>query len=485
MQLRWLPSSDLDITAAISGESIDDGVFPLTDINSAKTNPYHIAYDHEGRNERDGLGSSLRISWDMPLGNLTSITAYRKYNDEVDNDQDFMPLEIMTAREKIDDRQLTQEFRLSSPDNQGMFQWITGAYLYKRDQDHLLDLNFSSIAASMDIVPMPLTTVADAEKETTGWAVFGQGTVSFLEKFRFVAGLRYEREENSIDRDYQMISGGMEIPGMGNHLNASREKGVFLPKIQLSYQVNPQIMLYASTARGYRSGGFNTDFTDMADLAFDPEYSWNYETGIKSSWLDNRLIANAAFFYIDLEDQQVTNVLSSASTVIRNAGESKSTGFELEGSALVAKGLTVDGSFGYTRSEYRTYFDKITGVDYAGNSTPLAPEYTWNLGIQYTLPLMESFPFPGKTEPLFWITRADIRGVGKFYWDDANTLSQEPYELVSLRTGVETENFSLTFWAKNLFDEQYNAIAFAFAGSSAIAQTGDPRQIGVSLKFRF
>ncbi len=467
VQLRWLPSSEMDITAAISGERIDDGVFPLTDMGAAESRPHHVAYNYKGEDNRDSLGSSLRISYDMPWCRLISVTALRSYDDDVDNDQDFTPVDIVVAREKVDDRQFTQELRLHSLEKDKRFQWIMGAYLYAKDQDHLLELHFKEAAASMELVPMAMSSVADATKETRGWALFGQGTLSFWDNFELLAGLRYEREKNSIDRVSHIVSGGQTVPGMDTVLESDKEKGVILPKVQLSYAINPELMVYGSVARGYRSGGFNTDFTDMADLSFAPEYSWNYESGIKSSWFDKRLIVNAAFFYINLEDQQITNVLSSASTVIRNAGKSRSTGFELEGSALLGDGF------------------QVPGLDYAGNSTPLVPRSTWHLGAQYSFLLLENFPFFGQGQPLFWINRAEIQGVGKFYWNDANTLYQDPYELVNLRSGFETENFAVTFWVKNLFDEQYNAVAFAFAGSSAIAQAGDPRQFGLTLKLRF
>lgn len=80
---------------------------------------------------------------------------------------------------------------------------------------------------------------------------------------------------------------------------------------------------------------------------------------------------------------------------------------------------------------------------------------------------------------------AELQGVGKFYWNDANTLKQDPYELVNLRTGLETDNYSITFWAKNVFDKKYNCVAFAFSGSSALAQVGAPRSFGVTFRADF
>ena len=429
MQLRWMPTDKLDVTANVDGEKVNDGVFPLTDMDQADKNPHHVSYNYEGRDKRDTLGSSLRVAYDAPWFKVTSITAYRGYNDVTRNDQDFTPYDLITAREDIKDRQFTQEFRFASPEGSRPPKWLGGLYLYKKHQDHTLDLNYGQGAADMGMVPMAMTNAADSDIKTYGYAVFGQATYTLFDKLDLTAGLRYEYEKNKLD--------------------------------------------YAS------------DYDVQRGVAYKPEYSWNYEVGFKSSWFNNRVNFNTSLFYIDLSDQQVTQVLPTANTVIRNAGKSRSMGFEVEASALITEGLLFEGSFGYTDAKYRRYSDKVSGMDYAGNRTPLAPEYTYNLALQYSLPLLESFDFFHKEDSLTWITRAELQGVGKFYWNDANTLKQDPYELVNLRTGLETDNYSITFWAKNVFDKKYNCVAFAFSGSSALAQVGAPRSFGVTFRADF
>ena len=367
----------------------------------------------------------------------------------------------------------------------GPLKWLGGLYLYKKHQDHTLDLNYGQGAADMGMVPMAMTNAADSDIKTYGYAVFGQATYTLFDKLDLTAGLRYEYEKNKLDYASDYLAGGMVVPGMSSDIRGRKHDDVFLPKAQIAYRWTPDFMTYAGVSRGYRSGGFNTSFLDVSDLAFDPEYSWNYEVGFKSSWFNNRVNFNTSLFYIDLSDQQVTQVLPTANTVIRNAGKSRSMGFEVEASALITEGLLFEGSFGYTDAKYRRYSDKVSGMDYAGNRTPLAPEYTYNLALQYSLPLLESFDFFHKEDSLTWITRAELQGVGKFYWNDANTLKQDPYELVNLRTGLETDNYSITFWAKNVFDKKYNCVAFAFSGSSALAQVGAPRSFGVTFRADF
>lgn len=119
MQLHWMPTDKLDVTADVDGEKVNDGVFPLTDVDQADKNPHHVFYDYEGRDKHDTLGSSLRVAYDAPWLKMTSITAYRRYSDVTRNDQDFTPYDLITAREDIKDRRFTQEFRLASPEGSG------------------------------------------------------------------------------------------------------------------------------------------------------------------------------------------------------------------------------------------------------------------------------------------------------------------------------------------------------------------------------
>lgn len=137
-----MPTDKLDVTANVDGEKVNDGVFPLTDMDQADKNPHHVSYNYEGRDKRDTLGSSLRVAYDAPWFKVTSITAYRGYNDVTRNDQDFTPYDLITAKEDIKDRQFTQEFRFASPEGSGPLKWLGGLYLYKKHQDHTLDLNY-------------------------------------------------------------------------------------------------------------------------------------------------------------------------------------------------------------------------------------------------------------------------------------------------------------------------------------------------------
>ena len=471
VRMRFTPTENLDITANIDGEKIDDGAFPLGRLEALRKRPRHIAYDYEGSYKRDGWGSSLNVAYGTPWFKLTSITAFRKFDDSADNDQDFTILPLITADETIDDEQFTQELRFASPNSNSDLKWLAGFFGFNKKKKHNLHLGF---APGVAIPWLPLDRVTDSDLTTSGMAFFGQATYTLYENLDLTFGLRYDYEKADIDNVMTMKSNGYSLGG--DKMSESENSDAFLPKLQIAYHWTTGFMSYAGVSRGYRSGGFNTAYMDASDIHFDPEYSWNYEIGFKSSWLDNRLKVNTSLFFIDLEDQQVVQLLPSADTVIRNAGKSRSMGMEMELIALLCKGLTLDAGFGYTDAEYREYKDPLAGTDYSGNTTIMAPEYTYNLGLEYRKDLSKTWGFFARTE---------LIGIGPFYWNDANNLKQDAYQLVNLNLGLERDNMDLIFWSRNLFDEEYEAVAFEFPGSDPVGQSGDPLTFGVTLRMRF
>ena len=470
--LRWLPSDTQDVSLAFNAEQLRDGAFPLAKLKDLDTDSSTVAFDREGTYNRDSTATHLKVSWQLPWFDLTSVSAYRDYEDEASNDQDFTTYPMITSHETIDDKEFSQELRLASRDEaNARVKWLAGFYGYKKDKDHLMALDF---APGMYPVPGAVRRLTDSNVTTTGTDLFGQATLRATEHLSLTAGLRYDHEKSEIDHTMDTTSGGTTL--MDSSVDASDTQDAWLPKLQLDYRWTPGLMTYVGVSKGYRSGGFNTSHLDPKDLTFDSEFSWNYETGVKSSWFDNQLTVNASLFYIELKDQQVVQLLPSADTVIRNVGESRSMGVEVESSALLAPGLTLDAGFGYTDAEFKDYKDNVSGADYTGNEAMMAPSYTYNLALTYRRPINHTWDA---------FTRSELNGTGSFYWDTANTIKEEDYELVNLSMGLESERYDIVLWAKNLLDTDYRVVAFEFPGSDPVGQSGDPLTAGVTFRARF
>ncbi|MEZ0574755.1 TonB-dependent receptor [Halodesulfovibrio aestuarii] len=472
--LRWMPSQDLDVILTVDGERIDDGAYPITRLSQVKNDPHRYSHDTSGSDERDSFGTSLRTKYDAEALTITSITSYRHYDDRVYNDQDFMPIPMMTSKQNLHDSQVTQEFRFASPKDNGNWKWLGGLYGFYHERDDNLILDF---APGVMLPTVGVTSDTDSIVDTMGTAVFGQATYTLFDKLDLTAGLRLDYERSAID--YENKLNGMQATKFDDSVNNNS----LLPKFQIAYHLTDDVMTYATISRGYRSGGFNTAFLKTSDRTFDPEYSWNYELGAKTSWFNNRVNFNAAAFYITIEDQQVTTTLPNANTVIRNAGKSHNMGFELEGNAILFEGLTAEANFGYTYAEFTKYKDGST--DYKDNQAPFVPRYTYLGALQYRRPLIKEFNYLWNTGSLDLFARAEVQGTGPFYWDVANNLKQDPYEIFNFRVGFETEYFDIIAWCRNAFDKKYAKIAFDSGAGYALGQAGDPQTFGLTLRARF
>ena len=187
------------------------------------------------------------------------------------------------------------------------------------------------------------------------------------------AGLRYESWQEELNRDAQLFEDldGNVTPSAtpisaidGSDINGD----AFLPKLALSYEINPNLIAYSSITRGYRPGTHNYLAFADEELIVDAEDSWNYEIGVKTSWLDDRLGINLSAFYNDINDAQVL-VLDDSLTFgdISNA-QARAIGAELEMRATPFDGFDIIAGLGYTDAEYTDYTNEITGENFDGNA---------------------------------------------------------------------------------------------------------------------
>lgn len=137
-----------------------------------------------------------------------------------------------------------------------------------------------------------------------------------------------------------------------NHQNFNE----FTPTAGLQYHFTPDLMGYASYAKGFKTGGWTTRLTaplpaGSAAQSFGPETDQTYELGLKSEWLDHHLIVNAATFYSKYDGIQLTYQVST-SPVTENAGDAAIKGLELEVQSIVSNHFSLSGSLGYMDAYY-------------------------------------------------------------------------------------------------------------------------------------
>ena len=475
--LRWLPEEGKEFNLVLSTANDEYGVFALQPIDQVKKHPHKAWFDHSGETSKEVYTASL--TGDIKVGakgKFTSISSAQRLNFKSDNDYDFSEYDFNVMTHTSHNWQFSQELRYSHGDDSDMFRWVAGLYGWYIDQDDI-----TNVENGQDIAMYGLTPGDVNEKKFTvkssGIAAFGQGTLTLFERLDLTFGLRgeYEHKKAHIkDGDYMS---GSYLENFNVRPTVHFKE--LLPKFTAAYRITDDIMPYVTISRGYRSGGFNSKFdsNDSNSLSFDPEYSMNYETGIKMSWLDKRLHTNISAFYITLEDMQVNvGVPGQNVMMVDNAGKAVSKGVELEVLLRPIAGLEISGSYGFTDMEFKKFEDDTKGVDYGGRTPPYVPVQNYSLAAQYRHPINDFYNF---------FVRAEVTGIGKQYWNHSNSEKQREYNLVNAQIGLESDNFDIYLYGKNLTDAEYRKTGYETGTGAVYAQSGDPLTVGVNLVIKF
>lgn len=477
MKLRWLPTDDLDVNVTLDAQRHDDGAYPArrTERNAlvkagtfGADEPFHYSHDFESEQENDCWGTTLDATYRTGFGELSSVTGYRDYESDEHIDGDFSPLDRMRKHWIQQERDWSQEFRLASPKDESPISWVVGTYLFSLEADTEVTNLFGSATGTPG-----KTVLFDTERTNTGAALFGQVDHELVEGVDLTLGLRLEHEHAEAESK-RVDTTAAGVSNTVNSIDESQDFSAALPKLALAWHPVEDCMLYASVAGAHRSGGFNDASAPTGKETFSEEHSWQYEAGVKSQFLDNRLLFNVAVFHISIEDEQLP--LFDATTLqnyTANAGRSHRLGVEAETRFMVVEGLELSASYSWIEAEYDSYNDTDGGVDYGGNQVFCVPEYTYALGASYRHKVVDGWDAFG---------RVDLAGTGSRYFDDANTVKGAEYELVNLRLGIEGEHLDCHVWAKNLLDEEYVVFENVAGG---FAEDGAPRTVGVTVTYRF
>ncbi|MBQ1542496.1 MAG: TonB-dependent receptor [Caulobacteraceae bacterium] len=429
---------------------------------------------------RNQWGASARVYWSAPVGQVTSITGYRRSQSGEDYSGTGASYEFLTGtasqavnRDVDQVGLLSQELRYASPKwEHGDF--VAGAYL--SDEDAKRQLRARSLAARTGAVSADVLT--DQSVKTRSYAVFVDGVVHLPAEFDLTLGARYTHDEKIAS----LLRTDFIRPATGSFsardLKASWSE--LTPRAVLSWSPQPDLRVYASVTRGYTAGGFNTDAATLAALTlpFAPETVTNYELGVKSQWLENRLQINAAVFHMDYEDKQelffnnLTRVLT-----ITNAAQATAKGGEIEIRYKPTSWLNLMANYGYLDTRYDNFVIP-GGVVNTGNPLGSSPVNRGALAADVDLPLGSAGYLIGSASWAY--TDGYYTGATK----DPN-LYVGAYALTNLTLGYEAPSraWRISAWVKNLTDVEY---LLTPSTQGVLAEyLGEPRTWGVMLSARF
>jgi iron complex outermembrane recepter protein len=322
----------------------------------------------------------------------------------------------------------------------------------------------------------------DRDTETRSAAAFADFTWHATARLDVSAGLRYTDDTVTVG---EVTRRTITIP-----TGTDRDEGGFddvSPRVAVSFRPRDGMQLYASAAKGYKVGGFNSTATTVLPAIqkrFGEETAWNYEVGYKALFAGDRVQLTAAAFWFDWKDLQVRgqDVLTQRQFV-QNAADAESKGGELELVARATEWLTLRASYGRVDAEFGRFPNAVNTAgavfNATGNRIPYSPENTYSASVDVDAPL-------GAYRGYF---RADWTYVDDQFFDAENSQARliPAYDVLDLRVGVTRGAWDFALFLKNALDEEYvlgNQNLETFLSGDQVA-IGQPRTFGGTVRFRF
>jgi iron complex outermembrane receptor protein len=507
-----------EVIAALGGTVLPNGPYDRK-----------VKFDGGLETKLTNSGLSAQVDWNLDFATLTSITAYRYYDQYNQTDTDFTDLSLVAynASSSIT-KSFSQELRLASK-GKSRLDWLAGLYYFNQDMTSGGPTTYGSdlrafadllsggyVGFVEEIMELPAGTYFAVGQglvreryaqtsETT--AAFGSLDFHATDKLTLSAGLRYEAASKNVKSDIviddpfaaidfstflggalEALSGLQFYPPVDNfakRVNESDTSG----KGTVTYAFTDDVNAYASYAHGVKAGGFNLATTaSQSGFWFDPERIDAYELGLKARAWNDRLTANVALFDQKVKDYQAS-VFNGTAFILENAGSIRLKGVELDATALLARGLLASLGVAYLDGKIESFpngpcptLATTPSCDLSGKDVPDAPDWTISGSLTYEWPL---------TSRLTGFSRA-----GAIYRSSRYVmLSNEPRSLQDATTEVDASvglrgddgKWDLTLWGRNLTDARYAQSMF-----NSVAQYGslngfpnDPQTFGLTVRLGF
>lgn len=319
--------------------------------------------------DRKGRAASLQIDWDLGKVMLTSITGYRDFDSDtnnVDSAMDGLLVDLLENRSIGEVTTFTQELRITSQ-HSDVLEYTAGVLWF----DNRVDSDLNRIITSLPVAPglaIDLNEGSSVRADTRNLGIYAQGTWHVDDRWSLTAGARYIDEKvkaQVFERFSNQYLAGTNIPiGGDSYSSPSRTVSdtAFTGRFSVQYDWADHSVVYGAVSSGYRGSAYDLaaslSLVEQAmENPIDPEKSTNYELGIKSRLLDDRLELNVAAFWTEFRDFQAqVRSFSTDDTVVGfrtdNAGKLITRGVELDFRAQITDAFSVMGSALFNRAFY-------------------------------------------------------------------------------------------------------------------------------------
>jgi len=426
----------------------------------------------------------------------------------------------------------SRELRLASNGSDSRMQWMVGLYDYEQETSGLNGGPRYNVPNTLGVLPrptLPRGTLYEISQTVLPIALKNR---AFFGSFSYNPTERlYLTFEGRSARDEFLTINNQSISNCSAFIEA--EFSSFTPRVSVRFLANDDINVYGSVARGNKPGDFNTALCNaqvsaaefarlstIAPLGVKEEKSLNYELGTKMRLMDGQMSIDAAIFFTDWDEQQVTQsqtyrTVTGAPTNISltgNAGKTEVKGFEFNWQFQATRFFDLNLAYGHTDAKFKALCDATLAVllgpvaspettsgpcpsvrasativtrfaDASGYRTANAPEHTATAGI--------GFRAPGWGGATFF-ARADLMYQSERFAEIYNHASTGDSKRLDIRFGFERDNWRLTAWARNLTDDRTPDAVVRFFDTDSPAFTRayqvhfpNGRQVGMTANLSF
>ncbi len=445
---------------------------------------------------------------------------------------------------EVEAEQFSEEIQLLGDSFDGDLEWLVGAFWMKMDGSEkypnaVVGANPNWPEGGIGIPQIDLIaqtgylqTSPWADVTNEAWSVFGEGTYTFNEAWSLTVGARYTQDDRTLvaknwavdtDRNsaqYLQFHCAMRDDN-NNHLpddQCAREENESFDsptgRVSVNWTPTDDMLIYASIANGYRTGGFNERGTNSFSLQpFDEETVLNYELGLKSDWLvaGMPLRANFAVYQQDYADIQKTvsgnnPATGNFETYTVNAAEATINGFEADLTLAVTDYLTFTAGYSFVDASYDEWprdvrvGGEVLTLDYSQAEFTYVPENTVTGSMNYLLPIDAAYGDISFMASVYWqdvmYTNDDQWLWPDLGWTEANlegaldTFEVDSYAVWNFRIdwrAIMGSNIDAAAFVNNAFDEDYVTGGLSVPEDLGIVANtyGPPRTFGASLRYNF
>jgi len=466
-------TTGLDYTSFVSGDGHPGGL------------------DEGDNTELDNV--TLQFNYQNSGYEFTSITTHSQYDWHALFDADYSELPLIKQSYIEEFEQFSQEFRIASPLGQTL-EYVAGVYYLSNELTHPNDVLLGAGALFPDLAGISIGVNAMFEQEQKSYSAFAAFTWNISEDWKANLGIRYQDEEKTVtslqsvytlfpDGTPDIVQAGVneQAPGIAfmlsganiHQLADSRSESHTSPNVSIEYHGFEDTMLFASVGTGSKAGGYDgsglngslgTTIDPNSGFEYEDEEATNFEFGIKSSPIKNKLELNATLFNTDYENLQVSEFNGNA-FVVKNAAEAQVKGIELDTRWYINDNFDLTASLALLDFEYKKFDAASPTVrqsellgqstqDLTGKTGAFAPEYSGNIALNHQTEIFGGYLLSSSLSVQF---------SDEFYLEqDLDPIAiQDAYQKVNLRIEIANpdDNFTIALFAKNLTDEQTFGVA--------------------------